>query len=99
MATKWLSVTEVARRLGVSESTVWRLLRTATLTSVKLRGRRMVAATAVQGLVREMTAPPAAGEVRPFALDDPLFRLVGKFRSKRGGPGSSDKHRYLAERS
>jgi excisionase family DNA binding protein len=99
MATKWLSVTEAARRLRVSESTVWRLLRTSTLTSVKLRGRRMVAGTAVQALMREMTAPPGAAEVRPFALDDPLLRLAGKFRSRRRGPGSSDKHRYLEERS
>ena len=99
MATKWLSVTEAARRLGVSESTVWRLLRTTTLTSVKLRGRRMVPATVVQALVREMTTPPSAAEVQPFALDDPLFRLAGKFRSRHPGPGSSDKHRYLAERS
>ena len=97
MATKWLSVTQTARRLGVSESTVWRLLRNASLVGVKVRGRRMVAAIAVQALAREMAAPASGSDVPPLTLDDPLFRLAGKFRSTRPGPGSSDKHRHLGE--
>ena len=76
---------------------MWRLLRSASLVGVKVRGRRMVAATAVQALARELTAPAAGSDVPPLTLDDPLFRLAGKFRSTRPGPGSSDKRRHLEE--
>src|SRR6185436_6099205 len=97
MATKWLTVEQASRRLAVSESTVWRLLRRTALVSVKLRGRRMIAATSLHALARENARP--AMELRPLTLDDPLFRLSGKFRSSGRGPGSSDKHRYLGARS
>src|SRR5687767_1346330 len=97
MATKWLTVEQAARRMGVSESTVWRLLRSSGLVSAKLRGRRMIAATSLHALARE-TARPGM-ELRPLTIDDPLFRLSGKFRSSGRGPGSSDKHRYLGARS
>jgi excisionase family DNA binding protein len=97
MATKWLTVGQAARRIGVSESTVWRLLRGGTLASSKLRGRRMIAATSLHALAREAARPGV--ELRPLTLDDPLFRLSGKFRSSGRGPGSSDKHRHLGARS
>jgi excisionase family DNA binding protein len=97
MATKWLTIEQAAVRLAVSESTVWRLLRRNAVVSAKLRGRRMIAATSIQALVKEAERPGM--ELRPFTLDDPLFRLSGKFRSSGRGPGSSDKHRYLGARS
>jgi len=98
MATKWLTIQQVARRLAVSESTVWRLLRRAPLASAKVRGRRVVAATSVHALARDATKP-ATAQFPPLSLDDALFRLAGKFRSNGRGPGSSDKHRYLGART
>jgi excisionase family DNA binding protein len=99
MATKWLTVEQVARRLGVSQSTVWRLVRRGALVSTKTRGRRVVAATSVHEMTREVTVGPAAAQIRPLSLEDALFRLAGKFRSSGRGPGSSDKHHYLGSRS
>jgi excisionase family DNA binding protein len=97
MAREWLTVEQAARRLAVSESTVWGLLRRNTVVSAKLPGRRMIAATSIQALVREAMRPEI--ELRPFTLDDPLFGLCGRFRNSGRGPGSSDKHRYLGARS
>src|SRR2546421_10417044 len=97
MATKWLTIDQVARRLGVSESTVWRLVRRATLVTTKLRGRRMIAATSLHALAREGIQRDT--ELNILTLEHPLFRLAGKFRSSGRGPGSSDKHHYLGARS
>lgn len=95
MATKWLTPAEAARRLGVSESTVWRLLRHERLPSVKVGGRRRVAASALRAVVRAAGRVTRAVDVTPLTLDDPLFELAGKFSSDGTAPGSSDKHAYL----
>jgi excisionase family DNA binding protein len=95
MARKWLSPVEAAGRLGVSESTVWRLLRRGQLASIKLGGRRRIAV----GALRQARSVPERvfrpEDIPRLTLDDPLFRLAGKFRSDGSLPGASDKHFYL----
>lgn len=95
MATKWLTPAETAKRLGVSESTVWRLLRRERLRSVKVGGRRRVAAGALRAVVRAAGRATGGGGVPPLTLDDALFELAGKFHGDGSAPGSSDKHACL----
>src|SRR5438552_15813609 len=94
MAVRWLTPAEAARKLGVSESTVWRFLRREQLPSVKLGGRRRIPAGAVGRLVRPLR-PVKAEDIPPLTLESPLFSLAGRFRSTAAGPGASDKHRHL----
>ncbi len=98
MAARWLTPAEAARRLGVSESTVWRLLRRDALSSVKVGGRRRIPAGALGGLARPARAVLQPRDIPPLSVDDALFALAGRFRSDGSGPGSSDKHRYLGKR-
>jgi len=94
MAVRWLTPAEAARKLGVSESTVWRFLRREQLPSVKLGGRRRIPAGAVGRLVRPLR-PVKAEDIPPLTLESPLLSLAGRFRSTAAGPGASDKHRHL----
>ena len=86
-----LSVLEAAEELGVSASTLWRMLRRGELASVQKSGRRLVLRAAVEKRVRRERAPS------PTALsnDHPLWRLVGAFKSGGKGAGSSDKYAAL----
>ena len=93
-AEKWLTPAEAARRLRVSESTIWRFLRREQLTSVKVGGRRRIPAGAI-GRVARSVRPVGARDIAPLTLDNALFALAGSFRSDGKGPGSADKHRYL----
>jgi len=94
MATRWLTPAEAARRLRVSDSTIWRLLRREQLQSVKIGGRRRIPAGAI-GRVARSVRSDWPQDIAPFTLDDALFALAGRFRSDGKGPGSADKHRYL----
>jgi excisionase family DNA binding protein len=94
MARKWLTPAEAARRLRVSESTIWRFLRREQLTSVKVDGRRRIPAGAI-GRVARSVRSLGARDVAPLTLDNVLFALAGSFRSDGMGPGSADKHRYV----
>ena len=94
MAMRWLTPAEAARRLRVSESTIWRFLRRAELPSVKVGGRRRIPAGAI-GRAARSVRPVRARDIAPLTLDDALFALAGSFRSDGKGPGSADKHRYL----
>lgn len=95
MATRWLSPADAAKQLAVSESTVWRLLRHETLPSVKVGGRRRVAASALGRVVRSSRRWSRPSDLSHLTLDDPMFALAGRFRSDGKGPGSADKHAHL----
>jgi excisionase family DNA binding protein len=86
-----LSVEEAGRSLGVSRSTVWRLIQRGDLPSVRRGGRRLVPASAVQARTRRRRA---AG-IPPFSHDHPMFRLVGAGRGGGKTPGARDKHAIL----
>jgi len=86
-----MTVDEAGRQLGVSASTVWRMIRRGELPSFLERGRRVVPQSAVT------TPQTAVAETRlpPFRSDNPLFRLAGAGRSGGRRPGARDKHAIL----
>ena len=88
-----VSVVEAGRTLGVSNSTVWRLIRKGALPSVRKGGRRWVPSAA---LVSRATSRPAE-QIPALDEDHPIFRLVGAGRSGGGKPGARDKHTILAK--
>ncbi len=86
-----LSVAEAGLTLGVSESTVWRMIRRGELTSLRQAGRRWVPRDALESRV---LAKPS-DTVAPLHEDHPIFRLVGAGKSGGHGPGARDKHAIL----
>ena len=91
MAVEMVTVDEAARALGVSRSTVWRLIRRGDLPSVRQGGRRLVPSTAIQPRAqRRRTA-----QIPPLSDGHPIFRLVGAGRSGGRTPGARDKHGIL----
>ncbi len=86
-----LSVAEAGESLGVSVSTVWRMIRRGDLASVRLGGRRLIPEDALEARVRVRQG----GELEPFSHDHPIFRLVGAGRSGGQEPGARDKHAIL----
>ena len=86
-----MTVEEAGRALGVSRSTVWRLIQRGDLPSVRRGGRRLVPATAI----RTRTRRRRTARVSAFSHDHPIFRLVGAGRGGGGTPGARDKHAIL----
>ena len=86
-----VTVEEAGRTLGVSRSTVWRLIQRGDLPSVRRRGRRLVPASAIHTRVRRRQT----ARIPPFSHDHPMFRLVGAGRGGGRTPGARDKHAIL----
>ena len=86
-----VTVDEAVRALGVSRSTVWRLIQRGDLPSVRRGGRRLVPATAIQTRARRQRTTL----VPPLTHDHPIFRLVGAGRGAGAAPGARDKHTLL----
>jgi excisionase family DNA binding protein len=93
MAQSLVTIEEAGRALGVSRSTVWRLIQRGELQSVRRGGRRLVAAAAL----RKVAAPGPAADIPAFSDDHPIFRLVGAGRGGGQAPGARDKHAILDE--
>jgi excisionase family DNA binding protein len=91
MAGEMITVEEAGRTLGVSRSTVWRLIQRGDLPSVRRGGRRLVPASAI----RTRTRRRRTSGIAPFAHDHPIFRLVGAGRGGGRTPGARDKHAIL----
>ena len=91
MAGELLKVDEVGRALGVSRSTVWRLIQRGDLPSVRRGGRRLVPSTALQTRARRRST----ALIPPFSDDHPIFRLVGAGRGGGRTPGARGKHAIL----
>ncbi len=92
MAVELMTVDEAGHVLGVSRSTVWRLIQRGELPSVRRAGRRLVPATALRKLTsrrRHATGIPALSD------NHPIFRLVGAGRGGGKAPGARDKHAIL----
>jgi excisionase family DNA binding protein len=89
MVGEMITVEEARRTLGVSRSTVWRLIQRGALPSVRRAGRRLVPASAIQIRTRRRRTMP------PFSHDHPMFRLVGAGRGGGRMPGARDKHAIL----
>jgi excisionase family DNA binding protein len=89
--TTFAKVSEAGQILGVSESTVWRMIRKGVLPSVRKGGRRLIPRAALEShSIRRQQ-----DEVPPLAKDHPIFRLVGAGRSGGIEPGARDKHAIL----
>jgi excisionase family DNA binding protein len=90
-ADRRVSVEEAGQALGVSPSTVWRMIRRGALPSVRHRGRRLVLAHGLTSGARRRSRQ----EILPLTRDHPIFRLVGAGRGGGGSPGARDKHALL----
>jgi excisionase family DNA binding protein len=86
-----ITVEAAGRALGVSRSTVWRLIQRGELPSIRRGGRRLVAADAT----RHRTRRPRATDVPALTDDHAIFRLVGAGRGGGNAPGARDKHGIL----
>ena len=86
-----ITVEQAGRTLGVSRSTVWRLIQRGDLPSVRRGGRRLIPAGAVQNPARRRRTEG----IPPFSHDHPMFRLVGAGRGGGTTPGARDKHAIL----
>jgi len=84
-------VLKAGQVLGVSTSTVWRMIRRGDLASVRQRGRRLVLASALPARA------PRVGRtvIPPFTRDHPIFRLAGAGHSGGQAPGARDKHALI----
>ena len=91
MAVETVTVDEAGRALGVSRSTVWRLIQRGELPSVRRRGRRLVPAAALHARARRKHL----SRVPPLSHAHPIFRLVGAGRGGGRTPGARDKHAIL----
>ena len=89
--TRLVTVPEAGEALGVSESTVWRLIRRGALPSVRRDGRRLIPRNALA----KRTAGRARAALPAMTPDHPIFRLVGAGRSGGRPPGARDKHAIL----
>ena len=86
-----VSVANAGHLLGVSRSTIWRMIRRGELPSIRQGGRRLVPAEALHaGSIRTRRS-----SVPPLGKDHPIFRLVGAGRSGGNPPGARDKHGIL----
>ena len=88
---RMMSVEETGRALGVSRSTVWRLIQRDELPSVRRGGRRLVPADAI----RNRTSRRRTSRIPAFSHDHPIFRLAGAGRGGGRIPGARNKHAIL----
>lgn len=86
-----LGISEASEQLGVSTSTIWRLLRRGALPSVRKGNRRLIPARAL----RVRTATPRSTKLTALGKDHPIYRLIGA-ASSAGKPDSSDKYGVLS---
>lgn len=86
-----LGVSEASEHLGVSTSTIWRLLRRGELPSIRKGNRRLIPARAL----RTRTVRRRNTKLAALGKDHPIFRLIGAASSS-GKPDSSDKYGVLA---
>jgi len=77
--------------LGISRSTVFRLIRLGAIPSIRKGGRRLIRK---QALLVGRTRLATHG-VPPLTPDHPIFRLVGAGRGGGKTPGARNKHAIL----
>ena len=91
MAAIMVGVEEAGHVLGVSRSTVWRLIQRGHIPSVRRGGRRLIPVAAIHARARRR----GAAQMAPFSLDHPMFRLVGAGHGGGRAPGARHKHAIL----
>jgi excisionase family DNA binding protein len=90
-STQFVDVSEAGRSLGVSISTVWRMIRRGELPSIQKKGRRLVPTDSLVPAVKAKQQE----KVPPLDRDHPIFRLVGAGKSGGRKPGARNKHAIL----
>jgi excisionase family DNA binding protein len=93
VARRLVTIDQAGHLLGVSRSTVCRLIQRGDLASVRRTGRRMVSVTALRTQSRRRRST----QVAAFSDDHPIFRLVGARRGGGKTPDACDKHAILDE--
>ena len=93
MAANFLTIDECGQALGVSRSTVWRLVQCGNLPTVRRARRRLVPATALKTRLRRQHGT----HIPEFTDRHPVFRLVGAGRGGGAIPGARDKYAVLDE--
>ncbi len=88
---QFISVAEAGTTLGVSESTIWRMIRRGALQSILRGGRRLVSVKTIDATQR----PRKVDTIPPLTPDHPIFRLVGAGRSGGVLPGARDKYAII----
>ena len=88
-----MTIDEAGHVLGVSRSTVCRLIQRGDLASVRRAGRRLVPLTALRTWTRRLHST----RIPAFSDDHPIFRLVGAGHGGGKMPGALDKHAILDE--
>ena len=86
-----MSITSAGHLLGVSRSTIWRMMRRGELPSIRQGGRRLVPVDALHA----SSIRTRRGSVPPLGKDHPIFSLVGAGRSGGNPPGARHKHAIL----
>lgn len=86
-----LSVEQAGGAMGVSRSTVWRLIRRGSIRSIKKGGRRLIPR---QALLNRGTQH-VKREIPPLTREHSIFQFVGAGRSGGRAPGARDKHAIL----
>ena len=93
MAADLVTVEQAGHALGVSRSTVWRMIQNGELPSIRRAGRRLVPTTALH----KRGQRSRKSRIPEFSESHPIFRLVGAGRSGGRLPGARDKHAILDE--
>jgi excisionase family DNA binding protein len=88
---QFVDVSEAGRVLGVSESTVWRMIRRGALPSVRRGGRRLIQRRALD----KASHKRGGDQIPAFTANNPIFRLAGAGRGGGQRPGARDKHAIL----
>ena len=86
-----VNIGEACSALGISRSTLFRLMRRGSIPSIRKGGRRLIRK---QALLARSTRRPTPG-VPPLIRNHPIFRLVGAGRGGGKTPGARNKHAIL----
>jgi len=86
-----VNIGEACSALGVSRSTLFRLIRRGSIQSIRRGGRRLISRQALM----PRAALRATRGVPPLTCGHPIFRLVGAGRGGGKTPGARDKHAIL----
>jgi len=86
-----VNIDEACNALGISRSTVFRLIRRGAIPSVRRGGRRLIRKQALvtAGLSR------MEHDIAPLTPDHPIFRLVGAGHGGGRPPGARHKHAII----
>jgi excisionase family DNA binding protein len=81
-APRFYSVAEVARMFGMSSMTVYRAIAAGEFPAVRIRGRLIVPARALEAMVEAAVADQAVVDASAWVADEPLARPAAGARTE-----------------